>query len=235
MHDTPRYVWTYPRMRAWGALLTFVALAVLSVALLGSISWALLQTPPAGDAAWTTGEALALLALLVALAAWFAVILRHLFRNLRGRWRGRIVLTDDALDLDLAGDRSLLHRTPRFVGRISLTDVAAIETRTEAYAGRRLAMVQQSWRIVRRTGEPIFLFEDRGLGSRLHDGSHAAVVRELAARGRIPLRDLGMVAGEIGFLGVLGARAPAWDARRLSARDAEGVWDKVGFTDSIGR
>lgn len=235
MQDTPRFVWTYPRLRAWGALITFLLLALLSVFVFAAMTWAFLQPSEADDGTSNPLELIALLAMAVALAAWLAILLRQLFRNLRGRWRGRIAITADAVELDLACDRSLLHRTPRFVGTIPLSDVVAIETRREAYAGRWLAMVQQAWRLVRRTGEPIFLFEDRALGSRLHDGNHEAVAVEMAERAGIPIRDLGMVEGDAGFLGIVGAKAPPWDARPVSARDAENVWDKVDFTDSIGR
>lgn len=232
-HEPMRRIWVYPRGPARTTLAALVALVLLSATLLGAIAtYALVPAGP-GPSRLSPGESLALFATLAGFGTFVGLLARHLARDLQGKWRGSIAIRGNLLTLDLAPFRSLSHGTARFSAAIHLTDLVAIESRLEAYAGFAMAMVNRSYRLVRRGGEPIFLFEDRAIGSDVEGVSHRNLAEEIARCAGVRLRELGMASGRLGFLGIAGVRAPAWNDAPLSDDAEQTVWRKVWFTGAI--
>jgi hypothetical protein len=73
--------------------------------------------------------------------------------------------------------------------------------------GLGIAQMQRAYALRRKSGDLIFLFEDRALATLLKTSLFGDIATNLAARAGVPLRDLGMVEGSGGFLGVRGAHA----------------------------
>jgi hypothetical protein len=61
----------------------------------------------------------------------------------------------------------------------------------------------------------MFRSEDRALGASVEKQRFPDFASDLAARTDAPLRDLGMVEGKGGILGVWGTEAPDWAAPSL--------------------
>ena len=158
--------------------------------------------------------------LVTACACLTSGLTRYAARDLAGKWRLRVVLEPQTLVLDLPPGRSLIHSPPEQHERIAYTDIAAIETRLEAYTG----MMQRAYVLHRTNGQLIFLFEDRALGTPYETSFFPKLARDIAARAGVPLRDLGMDQGKLGILGVWGAHAPDWSSPALSAERQAKLW-----------
>ena len=152
---------------------------------------------------------------LAPLAVFMAGLTGYLVKDLRGKWGLRVALEADALVLDLPVGRSLIHHPGAQYLRIPYDDIAAIETRLEAYVTLGMAMLQRAYVLRRKSGQLIFLFEDRAIGTQFRSSIFAKLVAEIAARAAAPVRDLGMAEGRGGFLAVWGAQAPDWAAPEL--------------------
>jgi hypothetical protein len=126
----------------------------------------------------------------------------------------RVVFDADAVTLDLPSGRSLIHRPPSQHLTVPYGDIAAVETRLEAYGTLGMEMMQRAYVLRRKSGALIFLFEDRALATGMRSSFFPEVAAELAARAGIALSDLGMVEGRGGFLGVWGTHIRSTGARR---------------------
>lgn len=157
-------------------------------------------------------DAIAIVALCVLFAAGTAALALHYGRDARGRRRSVIVLHERHIEFDLAAHRSLTEPSPRDAGRVYYNDVTCLETRVEVYRVLGIPLCQRKFRLVPRTGEPVLLFEDREWSTDA-EASHATLATTIAARARVSIRDRGVVPGESAFLGIIGARAPGWQAR----------------------
>jgi hypothetical protein len=206
-----------------GSLFVVALLCVCSVGFTVVSVWLLLQPD------------FALVALVVALAGGLmAALAAYCARDLRGKWGLRVAFDDAAVILDLPRGRSLLHDPPTQQSRISFTDIAAIETRLEAYTSAgRLAMLQRPYVLRRTNGDMIFLFEDSAVGTRFESRTFARVADEIAARAGAKVRDLGMNEGGGGVLGVWGTEAADWAAPALSAARQAQLWRTVSFTGTL--
>jgi hypothetical protein len=172
-----------------------------------------------------------------AVACFLAALTGYVARDLRGKWGLRVVLERDALLLDLPGGRSLIHRPPAVHARIPYSQVAAIETRLEAFGTLGMEMMQRAYVLRRKTadqiGELIFLFEDRALATSYANEMFPKLAADIAARANVPLRDLGMVEGKGGVLGVWGTEAPDWAAPSLPLRRQLQLWRHAAFTGTL--
>ena len=72
---------------------------------------------------------------------------------------------------------------------IPYADLRALETRLEAYPSAGMATMVRTFRITRRSGPPVFLFEERGPGM-FDDSIMQPLADEIMARASIPVSDL---------------------------------------------
>jgi len=171
--------------------------------------------------------------LMSAVACFLAGLAAYVAKDLRGKWRLRVALESDRLVLDLPAHRSLIHDPPAFGGSIAYADIAAIETRLEAYGTAGAEMMQQPYVLHRKSGELIFLFEDRALRTPYRNDFFPNVARQIVARSGAPLVDLGMVEGRNGFFGVWGAHSPDWAAPSVPAERQRQLWRRVAVTGAL--
>jgi hypothetical protein len=188
-----------------------IAIAVLTVA---RFNWAL------GLFMFAVG------ALMVALAA-------YVLRDCAGKWRLRIALDADSATLDLPSGRSLIHRPPTQHLTIGYADVAALETRLEAYGTLGMEIVQRAYVLRRKSGELIFLFEERALATAFASSMFAKIVGDLATRTGVDVKDLGMAEGRGGLLCVWGTHAPDWAAPALSPERQRSLWARAAATGAM--
>ena len=130
----------------------------------------------------------------------------------------------DAVTLDLPAGRSLIHCPPSQHLTVPYADIAAVETRLEAYGSFGMEMMQRAYVLRRNSGELIFLFEDRALATGMRSAFFPEIAAELAARAGVALQDLGMVEGSGGFLGVWGAHVVDWGAPSLPLARQLRLW-----------
>jgi hypothetical protein len=176
---------------------------------------------------WQLGLVLAPIALFI------GALTAYVWRDLKGKWGLRVVLDGDAVTLDLPSGRSLIHRLPAQHLTLRYDDIAAIETRLEAYRSFGMAMMQRAYVLRRTNGDLIFLFEERALATDMATSMFTAIVNELATRAGVEVRDLGMVEGRGGVLGVWGTRSADWTAPSLSHERQARLWRRAALTGSI--
>ena len=158
------------------------------------------------------------------------LLARYVGRDFRGKRGLRVELAPDQLVLALPAGRSLIHRPPALHTALPYAEIAAIETRLEGYRTLGMAMVQRAYALRRTSGELVFLFEDRAIGSGLESSFCGPIVAAILERARAPLRELGMVEGKGGLLGVWGTEAVAWHTPGLDAAGRARIWHAVQVT-----
>ncbi len=164
------------------------------------------------------------------LACFLAGLTGYVARDLRGKLGLRVVLDPQSLLLDLPAGRSLIHRPAARHASIPYADVAAVETRLEAYGTLGMEFMQRAYVLRRKGGESIFLFEDRAIGTPYEDKLFPKIAAGITARAGVALHDLGMVEGRGGFLGVWGTSAPDWAAPSLPLARQLQIWRHVAVT-----
>jgi hypothetical protein len=160
---------------------------------------------------WLVGIAIAIC------AAIMVGLTRYVARDLQGKWGLRVVLGAESVELFLPKNRSLIHATPRQQLAVPYSDIAAIETRLEAYPTFGMVNMQQPSVLRRKNGDMVFLFEERAIGTVLQRPYFGSLIEEIAARAKIEVRDLGMSEGRGGVLGVVHTEAADWSAPALPA------------------
>lgn len=167
------------------------------------------------------------------IACFIAGLTGYVWRDLSGKWGLRVVLDADAVRFALPAGRSLIHRPPAQQLTIPYADIEAIETRLEAYRSLGMAMMQRAYVLRRRSGDLIFLFEDRALATGLETSFFTDIAAALAARAGVELRDLGMVEGDGGFLGAWGTHAVDWAAPSLPLARQLRLWRHAAMTGTL--
>lgn len=175
----------------------------------------------------------ALGALIMAVAWLIASLTAYVARDLRGKWGLRVAMDADSLVLDLPAGRSLIHKAATLHTRIPFADIEAIETRPEAYRSFGMAMMQRAYVLRRKNGELIYLFEDRALETPFASPLFPKLVADIAARADVPVRDLGMVEGGGGVLGVWGTHAADWAAPALPLGRQRRIRRDVAITGTL--
>ncbi len=170
---------------------------------------------------------------LMACAGFLGALTGYVWRDLRGKWGLRVVLDADVVKLDLPAGRSLIHHPPAQHLVVPYADIEAIDSRLEAYGSLGMEMMQRAYVLHRKGGELIFLFEERALTTTMESSTFADLVGDLAARAGVALRDLGMVEGKGGLLGVWGTHAPDWGAPPLPRDRAMRLWRHAAATGSL--
>ena len=170
---------------------------------------------------------------MLVITALMAALTAHVWRDMRGKLGGSILLDGASLTLRLPGGRSLIHNPPPCRETLLFADLEAVETRLEFYGAQAMGMMQRAWRLKRRNGPPVFLFEERALGTNLAEHSMEAVSAEIADRAGVPLNDLGMAEGRGGVLGAWFASAPDWSAAPLTTVREARLWRRVWLTGAL--
>jgi hypothetical protein len=170
---------------------------------------------------------------IAALAVFMGGLTGYVWRDLSGKWSYSIRLGATGAELDLPAGRSLIHRPPSQHLTVPYVDIKSVETRLEAYGSFGIAMMQRAYVLRRTDDDLIFLFEDRALATGLENQLFPDFASDLAARAGITVRDLGMVEGKNGFLGMWGTSAPDWAAPSLTLALQLRLWRRAAFTGSL--
>lgn len=228
--DAGTRLWRQSPWRAVGSGITLI----LCVALIGGVFVAAgvgLASPRALDDVGTVvGVGAGILLFVVVMGA----IARLLWRDMRGKSGASITLTDTEIVMRLPPGRSLTHNPPRCNMTVAISDVICLETRREIYGAQGMAMMNRVYRLRRHSGDPVFLFEQRGLGSNVETASMQEIAEEIAIRAGAQVRELGKFEGRGGVLGAWRTAPPGWTASPLSAARWSALQRRLAFTGSIG-
>jgi hypothetical protein len=211
------------RVPVAGRALSLIAAAILAVATLLMLGFAVVLL---------FARAWGLAAFVGAIACFMAGLTGYTLRDLQAKLGLRITHLPDRMVLDLPGGRSLIHRPRAQHLTVRYADAEAVESRLEAYSSLGTT-VQRAYVLVLRTGERIFLFEDRALATSFRSALAADIAAAIVARAGVPLRDLGMVEGYGGFLAVWGAHAPDWAAPSLPLAQQLRIWRHAATTGGM--
>src|SRR5579862_1536330 len=170
------------RTPAWARYFSLVgtlAIGAIAALMLGVTVFSLFES------AW------GLAALAAALAWLMAALTGYVLRDLKGKWSLRVELGPHAVRLDLPAGRSLIHRPAAVHRTIPYGDIAAIESRLEAYGTIGMEIMQRAYVLRHKDGELIFLFEDRALGTPFDVAMFPQIAADLAARAHVSIREIG--------------------------------------------
>jgi hypothetical protein len=214
-----RRVFRTPAGRRYGSLIGVVILAATLVIMIAL-------------AALVAHKQLILGLTILPSAGIMGALVLYCWRDLGGKWGLRIVLDASAATFDLPANRSLIHRPPAQRFTIAYADIAAIESRFEGYRSLGQACMQRAYVLRPKRGEPVFLFEERALATKMQSADYASVVADLAARAGLAIAERGTVEGDGGLLGAWGTHAPDWAAAPLSRDRATQLWRDAAATGS---
>ena len=167
-------------------------------------------------------------------AAGIGALTRLVWRDMQGKRSGAIALTSTGIRLDLCAGRSSTNTTDAVHELIPYADLRALETRLEAYPSAGMAKMVRTFRLTRRSGPPVFLFEERGLGM-FDDGIMQPLADEIMARASIPVSDFGMVEGGGGILAAWFLTVPDWSTPSVSVDRQRELWGRVDRTNRLAR
>jgi len=167
---------------------------------------------------------------MLALSLWTLSLLIYVWRDFRAKQSWSIEIEAGQLLLNLPPGRSLMADTPRETCLLEVSDVRAIETRLESFRSFGLGNMQRSYGLRLKSGKLIVLGEDRALATELADETVGWMIDVIALRTGLPLRDLGMVEGKGGFLGVFFTSVPGWEKPGMSAGQQAGSWNRAEMT-----
>ena len=200
--------------------------------LFGVVLLAIVSAVMMGFAAVSFKFGWALGAFVMAMAAFMTALTVYVWRDFRGNWGLHVDLKDAAVHLDLPANRSLIHRLQAQRLTIPYADIATVVTRLEAYGSLGLVIMQRAYAVRRKTGDLIFLFEERGLGTPFRTSQFKGITTALADRAGVELSDLGMVEGRGGFLATWATHAPDWATHSLSPERQQQLWKRASATGS---
>ena len=203
------------------------------LSLFGAVFIGLVSALLCAVAVWLFTQHLGLGILAGAVCCFSAWLAGYVWRDFRGKWGLRVVLDREAVTLELPAGRSLVHRVPAQRLTIPYADIAAIETRLEAYLSLGMANMQRAYALRRRSGDWVFLFEDRALATVYGTSFFADIAGKLAVRAEAPVRDLRMVEGYGGVLVVWRVHAQDWAAPLSPADRQARLWRKAAITGQL--
>ncbi len=232
--DHPRHPGTrFWRRSSWSAVGSGITLA-LCVLLSVSVLAAAVAPVLAPGSMRIDGTTIGIGAGIVLFVAVMAAIGHLLWRDMRGKSGASITLSDAGIALRLPAGRSLIHAPPRCRMTIPWSNVKCIETRREVYGAQGMAMMNRVYRLRLNEGDPIFLFEQRGLQSNIVTPSMQEIAEEMAGRAGGHVRDVGKYEGRGGLLGAWFAAPPAWTAAPVSRTRWETMQRRVMYTAWVG-
>jgi hypothetical protein len=220
---------TAPQGKIWRLSSAPMVQSAIGVAILGTTTAFLfvMAISMAGFAGWRVGIGM------LAMAAFCGLLVLYVWRDMRGKRPWRIDIEPHGVTLDLPANRSLIHRPPACKTTVPVADISAIETRLEVYKGLGGSLMQRPYRLVRKDGDDIFLFEERALDTRMATASLRPVAADIASRTGAPFKDLGMASASSGILGVWFVRAPDWNAAALPPEEAARLERGVRLTGAL--
>lgn len=149
----------------------------------------------------------------------------HVLREALAQTQTRIAIQDGAVHLRLPARRGFAELAP-VSETVPRAAISAIQARTEAFRSGG-ATTQAAFALVLEDGRRIVLGADRPTLAPLFRQAAEAI----AAETRLPIRDLGVVDGDGGFLLLGGVRVPDWESAALPGEigakrvaDAARVW-----------
>ena len=170
---------------------------------------------------------------LIIVSAWLALLANYVWQDCMARRGWQIEIEPGELKLDLPAHRSLMDAGRRLRRRLEVSDVAAIETRLEAYRTFGMVNMHRNYGLRLKSGDLIVLGEDRALASDLSDETMGRFVETIRLKTGLPLRDIGMVEGAGGFLGVLFSSLPRWDEPSLQVERQVMLWQRAALTGGM--
>ena len=219
-------IWQTSRGRAIGSGVLAVLLVVMTVSILFAVAGSIgAELDPAARAA--------VLGVLLVLAFCCAALAQLVWRNARGFWNGWLAVDKDGISFSLPRDRSLVHRPKAEQGQLAWNEITRFEYRMEGYRTWLMAMVQQTYWVVPKTGEWLLLFEDRGLNTNILISGGDAAFKRLAKLAPVPVVEGAMVEGKGGLLGAWFTQAAPVHGVPMEESSAGNLWDRAGFTGRI--
>ena len=227
-----------PGVRSWrrspagraGAILAMLVIGAIALGCVGLGLWIMAAGISAGPAPGL-GIFLGLAGAFMGMLAWYAG------RAAIGSGRFAIAISDMGIDLRLPRMRSLIHRPPRFEGRIAWSALAGMTTRLEAYRSQGLGVVQRTWWLRKNDGSTILLFSELASGADqgLAELAMTPLAREISTRGALAIIELPMAEGKGGLLGAWFTRPPAMDAAPIGQAGRQRVARAIGRMGWITR
>lgn len=170
---------------------------------------------------------------LALLTAFMFELARYVGRDLSGKWGFRVGFGADALELSLPARRSLVRSLKAVRRSVPYAEIAAVETRLEAYPSLGMVSMQRPFALRLKDANRIFLFEERAQGTDLASGYFTDVVNEIAGRAGVHVEELGMTEGRGGVLAAWGAHAADWAAESPLPARQETLWNRAVSTGRI--
>ncbi len=159
----------------------------------------------AGFALLASGEGMG--ALLIVFALPFLWLTYYVYREAAARSFTRVAISDQSVELRLPAQRSYAPQE-KVEATIPLGSIRAIEARAEAFRAAGNSVLQYAYSLALNDGRRIVLGADR----RFTQPFYQEAANAISSKTQIPIRDLGLVDGNPGFLLVAGQSAPPWDA-----------------------
>lgn len=144
---------------------------------------------------------------LIVFAAPFAWLGGYVYREASARGFTRIAVDAAGVQLRLPARRSYVP-LEKVETSAPLSAIRAIEARTEAFRALGTTVLQRAFSLVLTDNTRIILGADR----RFTQPYFQSAASTISAQTQIPVRDLGLVDGNAGFLMIAGHSAPPWDA-----------------------
>lgn len=145
--------------------------------------------------------------ILIVLALFMGGLAFIVYREAQARSFTRIAINWQTLELRLPAARGYVPQE-KIETAIPLASIKAIESRAESYRQIGTTALQFAYSLVLEDGRRIFLGADRRFLTPYFQNAAGVISNNI----KQPIRDLGLVDGNPGFLLVFGQSAPPWDA-----------------------
>jgi len=145
--------------------------------------------------------------MLLAFALPFAGLTHYVYREAVARSFTRIAINWQTLELRLPAQRSYVPQE-KIEAAIPLASIKAIECRAESFRQLGTTALQFAYSLVLEDSRRIMLGADRRFLTPYFQNAAGIISSNI----KQPIRDLGLVDGNPGFLLVVGQSAPPWDA-----------------------
>lgn len=177
----------------------------------------------AGLAIMADGEGLGVLLIIWALP--FVGLTYYIYREAVARSFTRIAINWQTLELRLPSQRSYVPQE-KIETALPLASIKAVESRAESFRALGTTALQFAYSLVLNDGRRIMLGADRRFISPYYQNAAGLISNNV----KIPIRDLGLVEGNPGFLLVLGQTIPEWDAAPVPAQEVQKRFKDEGAT-----
>lgn len=178
-----------------------VGICALMVAMFGFVGLTLLE------------EDAAIASVLIVFALPFLGLTYYVFREAQARSATRIAINWQTLELRLPAQRSYVPQET-IEAAIPLTSIKGIDFRAESFRQLGNTVLQFAYSLVLEDGRRIMLGADRRFLTPYYQNAASIISNNI----KQPIRDLGLVDGNPGFLLITGASVPAWDAAPVPAQ-----------------